>query len=280
MVGRKNDVGALSWEQGEVNTVSARANSEAKFPDGKYKIKIIASDLANHEGITTADVVVDNFKPYLKSVELKQNTQIQYKSETVETINPDDSITYSRNITIDKKIFAGMVKIRLVFSEELPEGSKPTLLLGEENLKLLESTLNTTVLYNDTWIGLFEIKETENISSDSKYELKISGIKDTANNVADSKYTYNIQVDPISIKIIVTVLGDQFQFSPHKPIFTVEFPGTPQGTLNIEAAFKVGTKPAPTPARLQSRMEPKASCSPSCGTAKPKKALKAKSRMW
>lgn len=48
----------------------ARCVAEAKFPDGKYKAVVVMDDLV-HTGIEEAkEVIVDNFKPYVKQVKV------------------------------------------------------------------------------------------------------------------------------------------------------------------------------------------------------------------
>lgn len=64
--------------------LDAQINEEAKYPDGVYTVKLIAADIdfagnAN-ESVENAKVVIDNFQPYIKEVEILSNNQT-YKSE-------------------------------------------------------------------------------------------------------------------------------------------------------------------------------------------------------
>lgn len=55
----------------ETNYARAIVNEEAKFPDGDYRVRIFLADLVNSPAEDYShDVVVDNFRPYVKEVKI------------------------------------------------------------------------------------------------------------------------------------------------------------------------------------------------------------------
>ncbi len=62
----------------------ARVNAEAMFPDGSYRIEVVASDLRFlMRSVGTHDVIVDNFAPHLLRVKVEQGdgrTRLKYSA--------------------------------------------------------------------------------------------------------------------------------------------------------------------------------------------------------
>jgi hypothetical protein len=70
------------------NGLDARINSEAYFPDGNYRVWVMAYDIKGNGGDTITrqgaeykDVLLDNFLPYVSKVEIKQEEEIRYEGE-------------------------------------------------------------------------------------------------------------------------------------------------------------------------------------------------------
>ena len=59
---------------------NAVLNSEAKFPDGRYNVNIIVSDIADQNAEANTEVLLDNFAPYVKKLSVFQNNQRRYNS--------------------------------------------------------------------------------------------------------------------------------------------------------------------------------------------------------
>ena len=57
----------------------------AKYPDGMYKLHMVAKDKANHKDEEWLEVIVDNFKPFIKKVEIYANnlSDLQYSREWI-----------------------------------------------------------------------------------------------------------------------------------------------------------------------------------------------------
>ncbi|MDI6793664.1 MAG: hypothetical protein QME81_12515, partial [bacterium] len=73
------------------NDPDATKNSEAKFPDGRYKIKVRAEDIKNKADEEEYEVIVDNFKQTIHAVE----TGTYYESDVFYT-NGANPVVYVR----------------------------------------------------------------------------------------------------------------------------------------------------------------------------------------
>jgi len=62
---------------------SALVNEEAKFPDGRYRVGIRLEDFVNVAPDYLHDVYVDNFRPYVKSVEIRTDINTIYSAEWI-----------------------------------------------------------------------------------------------------------------------------------------------------------------------------------------------------
>lgn len=71
--------GSGSEENGS-DAARARENQEARFPDGEYFVNIVADDLV-HTTNAARRVIVDNSRPYVKSVRVLSGAALAYVSE-------------------------------------------------------------------------------------------------------------------------------------------------------------------------------------------------------
>jgi PKD repeat protein len=73
-----------SWDvsPSRSTTLDARYNGEAQYPDGKYTFEFVANDVdhganpKNSTAVREVRTVVDNFRPYIKEVEIRKNTYL------------------------------------------------------------------------------------------------------------------------------------------------------------------------------------------------------------
>uniref|UniRef100_A0A7C4U901 T9SS type A sorting domain-containing protein n=1 Tax=candidate division WOR-3 bacterium TaxID=2052148 RepID=A0A7C4U901_UNCW3 len=63
------------------NNTEAIINSQSKYKDGEYIVKVIAYDIDNNCDSLSEDVLLDNFLPYVSKVEIKQEGEIRYEGE-------------------------------------------------------------------------------------------------------------------------------------------------------------------------------------------------------
>ena len=67
----------------EWNGLDARINSEAQFPDGDYRVWVMAYDIMgnggdtlNRKGAEDEDITIDNFRPYVSRVQIGQEEKV------------------------------------------------------------------------------------------------------------------------------------------------------------------------------------------------------------
>ena len=70
------------------NGSDARINTEAQYPDGRYTVWVSAydiegkgGDMTTRQGAEDEEVLIDNFKPYLKKMEIYQDGGQRYSDE-------------------------------------------------------------------------------------------------------------------------------------------------------------------------------------------------------
>ncbi|MEW6516084.1 MAG: M23 family metallopeptidase [candidate division FCPU426 bacterium] len=225
--------------------LEAQINDDAQYPDGKYLVRVITADIAARTRTAEAEVIVDNFRPYIKWIKIKQSQKLKYHARF--TGIQGENIELLANNPISK----GAAEVEVVFSEEMDENPDPQIrvavrgsalsaILGQNPVDLIYSSVKKTKYSRDTWIASFNAED--NLLGDDEYYIVVGDANDTAGNPLVNNHNLNTKVSYKSLlTMFVKVLFGSYSFSPHKPIFTVEFPGSPQGILNIEAAFKVGT---------------------------------------
>jgi len=97
------------------SSTEAVLNSEARFPDGLYKVKIEAYDIAGHFDSTekaTKKVIIDNFRPYVKGVRVEGSEGVYEGIWEKET-----DTAMELKITRDETIRPGEAEIKIIFSE-------------------------------------------------------------------------------------------------------------------------------------------------------------------
>lgn len=115
---------ALSW-----NGLSATSPLDAKYPDGNYKIKIIASDKSHTSVPNERSIIIDNWKPFVSKLTVKAGDlqRLIYSAEWVLNsseikLHPSERIsssTESRIIGNFIPILDGYITIEVTFSEEM-----------------------------------------------------------------------------------------------------------------------------------------------------------------
>ncbi|MDJ1492862.1 PKD domain-containing protein [Cytophagaceae bacterium DM2B3-1] len=80
----------LVWNQTQQPNINARVNQEAHYPDGIYTVRVQARDIANYEATTQnvsishdAPVVIDNYRPYVRTVVAMAGTTEIYRANWV-----------------------------------------------------------------------------------------------------------------------------------------------------------------------------------------------------
>ncbi|MBE7173166.1 MAG: T9SS type A sorting domain-containing protein [Williamsia sp.] len=120
----------------------ARAVDEAKFPDGKYRINIRLEDFVNKAPDFQREIMVDNFRPYAKKVEIKSG-KLNYKAEW-EWDAAAGKLTLKDNVDTNKA--AGKITIRITASEPMKDMSIeiPTLSFSKNSTTPVANTEGKT----------------------------------------------------------------------------------------------------------------------------------------
>jgi PKD repeat protein len=61
------------WNSLEFKTGSTNPYN-GKYPDGNYKIKMLAHDVTNHVATNITDKIIDNYRPYIRKIEIYKST--------------------------------------------------------------------------------------------------------------------------------------------------------------------------------------------------------------
>ncbi len=168
--------------------LDARINAEARFPDGKCRVWVLAYDIDGNGGDTLTrhgaedeDVILDNFVPYLDSVVVIAqrdegevvvyrgwwDNSLNFHSQSEGPAYRDDELTFS-----------------LFFSEEMePDSIDVKLRRGGSEWDIVPIGWSKTRYINDTWKGSFHVPdEEEAIGVDT---LVVKG-RDVVENKLDS----------------------------------------------------------------------------------------------
>jgi len=106
-----------SGEPNGTGALEAREIQEARFPDGSYLVHALTSDIRG-EIDTVFDVVVDNFRPYVKSFRLLAGERELYRSAW--TFDPDTSRLVLRRSELSSALHPReKFRIELEFSEPM-----------------------------------------------------------------------------------------------------------------------------------------------------------------
>src|SRR3989339_253109 len=109
-------------KQGETwSGANAAVNSEAAYPDGRYTVHVEAYDIRNNPAVQDQNIIVDNFAPYVKKLEVFQNGQRIYnaswENDTGEMkLSPEGGERQTGDIKAGE-----LITIRAEFSEEVTD---------------------------------------------------------------------------------------------------------------------------------------------------------------
>lgn len=150
----------------------ARVIDEAKFPDGKFRVHIRLKDYVNTPADYQKEVEVDNFRPYVKKVEMK-SAEMNYSAEW-EWKKASAQLEF-KPYTEDKKA-CGKMEITITMSEPMKQVELAIPSLG------FSHTSNTAEANTNNKIFKFEVPEdkTKN-AKEGPHKLEIGG-KDMADN--------------------------------------------------------------------------------------------------
>jgi hypothetical protein len=177
------------------NGGNARINSEAQYPDGIYKIWVLAYDTSiagsnggdtiNRRGAEDEIVVIDNFSPYITQV-LISNKYSAYWGEIIDSLNLGDLNVNREDFKQDE---LQNLNIILSFSEIMNTNYNPEISLyfesskNEYRLDLEQGNWNNTgTIFN----GNFRLNQNLNENDTGFVTLKIRNVRDLANNTLDS----------------------------------------------------------------------------------------------
>ena len=153
------------------NYDKARAIDEAKFKDGKFKIRVRLRDFVNSPADAEKEVTVDNFRPYAKKVEINSG-RLNYLAYWTW-----DPATGQLNFTdnTDNNKACGRVVIKVTFSEAMKQASIDV-------PSLYFSKLSATPIDADRKVFEFEIPASKTKDADEgPHKILING-KDMAEN--------------------------------------------------------------------------------------------------
>lgn len=141
----------------KANYDTAAVNDSAKFKDGNYRVRVRLADFINTAADHSKDIMVDNFRPYVKKVTVESGGEMLYQGEwTFDGTN----LKYGPDPDPDKNIGKGAngdadVKISIEFSEPMKEaeivkieplGYKPILHSTDDTKTKWEATIPKDVL--------------------------------------------------------------------------------------------------------------------------------------
>ncbi|MEO0127898.1 MAG: M23 family metallopeptidase [candidate division WOR-3 bacterium] len=166
------------------NDPKARINSEAVFPDKGYKVWLINRDVAGHIGQDVAYVCLDNFRPYVKGVQIGQEEKVvKYQAHwPTEPVSDYDLGA----LIVDKDDYCKVGKLLtflIEFSEEMKADVLPTLQVQFPN-----GTIKTVP--NGQWVGnnVYQAVTGNDFipsGTSGRATLQISGAQDLAGNQND-----------------------------------------------------------------------------------------------
>jgi hypothetical protein len=114
---RSKSAGTSGYKNG-VGGGLAKVNSEAHFKDGKYFVKVKGYGWHGDTGDRSDSVIVDNFKPYVKMVKVKQGRECCPKYECFWPDVPLSNESLKDSIVArNDSVKAGQLTIELTFSE-------------------------------------------------------------------------------------------------------------------------------------------------------------------
>lgn len=171
---RRTAGGAL-WNDIDAAGNGARVNQEAFFEDGIYTVKIVARDEAGNENDTfEREVVLDNFRPYVKDIEV--GALPLYAAEWL-FVPASGTLLFSK--TSNEFLGRGSHQIRIEFSE--PVKNPLLMVAGFPAPVALASTDPPNA--QKVWTGMLMITDS---SHDGEQTLTITA-KDLADNDLDGE---------------------------------------------------------------------------------------------
>lgn len=155
----------------------AKINSEARFPDGIYKVKIDAQDFKGNTDTTDKSkkkVLLDNFRPYVHKVTVIQDGEQKYYAYW-ELVGDQLVLTpTTQEARHPKPLKSGKTVFKIEFSESV---QNPTLSFASSNIPLVAG-INTN---NKIWLGVLDIPD------DGSMDGKDLPITITAEDLAGNK---------------------------------------------------------------------------------------------
>ncbi|WP_153799392.1 Calx-beta domain-containing protein [Foetidibacter luteolus] len=156
----------------KTNYDKARAVDEAKFPDGRYRAGIKLEDFVNRSADSYQEILVDNFRPYAKKVEIKSG-KLNYMAEWKwDDAKGELALTDNK----DTSKASGKVNVKITFSEPMKEANIeiPSLKYPVNKMKVVANTDSTV------WEIEIEAKVTRG-AKEGPHSVYIDG-RDAANN--------------------------------------------------------------------------------------------------
>jgi len=101
-----------------VGADKAKLNSQAFFPDGKYTVEVTGYDINADWDSDENQVVLDNFKPYVKQVIVKVGDTVKYNASWPETAA--GSLDALKR-TVDEPCVKGKLTFEIYFSETMDD---------------------------------------------------------------------------------------------------------------------------------------------------------------
>ncbi len=175
----------------EWNGLDARINSEAMFPDGEYRVWVMAYDIVgnggdtlNRRGAEDEDITIDNFKPYVQKIQIEQGDKsIKYVAHWPTTPQSDYDLG---ELIIEKDDYCKVGKFLtflIEFSEDMQTNTLPTLQVQFPN-----GTIKTVP--PGQWIGnnVYQAVAGDDFippGTSGRATLMVSGVLDLAGNQND-----------------------------------------------------------------------------------------------
>jgi len=150
---------------GEPDSVDALTNFEARFPDGKVIVDVIAADIRGNADTMSDTVTIDNFPPFLKELKIYR---IREKGLLSDTILIHDDTTQAAFCDSPTVTFRGPSEVGspFIFVLRFSETMKDTDAFHVRVKNLATGQLinvnpsqgwQSTLFTNDTWIGYLSI---------------------------------------------------------------------------------------------------------------------------
>ena len=150
---------------GEPDSVDALTNFEARFPDGKVIVDVIAADIRGNADTMSDTVTIDNFPPFLKELKIYRIREKELLSDTILIHDDTTQAAFCDSPTVT---FRGPSEVGspFIFVLRFSETMKDTDAFHVRVKNLATGQLinvnpsqgwQSTLFANDTWIGYLSI---------------------------------------------------------------------------------------------------------------------------